>query len=234
VHFLHKTCVVIGASGGIGQELVAELRRRGARVLPILHSTSLSTKRKALSVDLGNPAAIRKVLSQIAAQVEKIDCLINASGIAAYKPFLSMTLKEIESVLTINLYGAIILTHGCIPLMRRHGFVVHMASMAGITPGHKFFAVYAASKEGLVGFLRAMTAEYPKLRFVAVTPAGVNTEIAVRAIGSKQLSIKFKNSKLESVEAVAKGILDQLGASRNDVRLFPTHKACHDYARLLN
>jgi NAD(P)-dependent dehydrogenase (short-subunit alcohol dehydrogenase family) len=144
-----------------------------------------------------------------------------------------MTLEEIESVLKINLYGAIILTQGCIPLMSRHGFVVHMASMAGIVPGHKFFAVYAASKEGLVGFLRAMTAEYPRLGFVAVTSGGVNTEIALRAIGSKLFSAKFKNSKLESAEAVAKGILDQLGASRNDVRLFPTHKASQDYAKLL-
>ena len=58
LQFLHKICVVIGASGGIGQELVAELRRRGARVLPIVHSTSPSTKGKSLTVDLRDPAAI--------------------------------------------------------------------------------------------------------------------------------------------------------------------------------
>jgi short-subunit dehydrogenase len=65
VHFARKTCVVIGASGGIGRELVAELRRRGATVFPVVHSTSQLTKKKILSVDLGNPATIQRVLSII-------------------------------------------------------------------------------------------------------------------------------------------------------------------------
>lgn len=234
MHFLHKTCVVVGASGGIGKALVAELRKRGATVFPVVHSASSSLKGKSLSLDLTKPATIQSVLSQIANQIGKIDCIINASGIASYKPFCDMTFNEIESVLRVNLHGAIILTKECIPLMRRRGFVVHIASMAGIAPGHRFFAVYAASKEGLVGFLRVLTAEYPRIRFVAVTPAGVDTGIAVSAIGAQQLTKKFKNSRLESPGAIARGILDRLGTSRTDVRLLPTPTASEVYAKLLS
>ena len=228
--FQNKTCVVIGASGGIGGALVRELDIRGARVIQVARSAAASKARKTLFVDLEDLATVRRLVKVLRTNVKTIDCLFNATGIAAYKPLSRMAESEIETVLRVNLYGAIVLTQRCIPLMRRRGSIVHLSSMAGIAPGHKFFAVYAASKQGLVGFLRAATVEFPHLRFLAVTPAGVNTAIASRAIGARELSAKFHKSALESAEVVVKGMLDNLDAPRSDVHLFPTRISREAYA----
>lgn len=229
-NFQNQKCVVVGSSGGIGDALVLELRKRGAVVIPI----NRSGKQKEYQLDISDFKSISNLASQIGKDFGKIDHLFNATGIAAYKDFLKLTPAEIERVITTNLIGAIILTQRFIPLMNNGASVVHFGSMAGIRKNHKFFSVYAASKEGLAGFLRSISVEFPSIKFVLATLAGVKTKIAENAIGSESLLEKFAESHLDSPRGVAKGILDNLGKelSDNDVRIFPTELSFSTYEKI--
>jgi NAD(P)-dependent dehydrogenase (short-subunit alcohol dehydrogenase family) len=107
MRFRNKTCVIVGASGGIGRALVQELHSRKARVILVARSNRLSQPKGTLFVDLAKPSTINKLAATLCKTVDKIDCLFNVSGIAAYKPFLQMSQEEIKTVLNTNLSGAI-------------------------------------------------------------------------------------------------------------------------------
>ena len=223
--FRHKIAIVVGASGGIGSALVKILKKQGIKVFTV------STSSSEFKLDISVPEQIEKLAKEIKKRFNKIDFLFNASGIAYYKGLIETSFDDIDEVIRINLIGAMELTQKFIPLMNNKGSVIHLGSMAGIYKGHKYFSIYSASKEGLAGFLRSVSVEFPKLNFILVTPAGVNTNIAKKSIGLTRLAKKFITSELDTVEDIAKGVLKNINYRGDDIRVFPTKLSRDTYEK---
>ncbi len=226
--FENKIALVVGASGGIGSALIKKLKKEKVVVI----ESSISQSRYKL--DISSSRQIEALAKEIENEFNNIDFLFNASGIAYYKTLTETSIDEINKVIKINLIGAIELTQKFIPLMNNGGTIVHLGSMAGICKGHKYFSVYSASKEGLAGFLRSVSAEFPGINFILVTPAGVNTNIARKAIGGVSLLKKFRESysNLDTPADIATGILNNIEHKDRDVRIFPTKLSKETYDEL--
>src|SRR5579862_754391 len=111
-----KTVLVTGANRGIGQALVEEALRRGARRVyagtrqPLFHSDPRVTP---LMLDVTNAAQIQEALETM----ESLDILINNAGVAIYDDLRN--LDVIEQHLAVNLLGPLKMTQAVLPLLRR-------------------------------------------------------------------------------------------------------------------
>src|SRR5437762_2404866 len=127
-----RAVLVTGANRGIGEALVKEALRRGAKRVyagtrqPLTHSDGRVTP---LKMDVTNIAQIQRAVEQ----VENLDILINNAGIAIYDDLSN--LEMIEKHLAVNFLGLLKVTHGFLPLLKRaKGAIINNLSLAGLAP----------------------------------------------------------------------------------------------------
>jgi short-subunit dehydrogenase len=105
-----------------------------------------------------------------------LDILVNNAGLNHRGPILEHSAEALADVITTNLTAPVYLTRVAIPLLRRGGTVVNVASLAGMVPvPHE--AAYSASKAGLRAFTRALAEELAEKGIEAclVSPGPVDT-----------------------------------------------------------
>lgn len=118
-----KTCVVTGATSGIGLETAAGLASEGALVVMVSRSTErgMMAKEKVLAraahggrvdlvlADLFLQSDIRKLAAQVNAFYPRVDVLVNNAGLLIGKR--SLTPDGIESTFALNHLGYFLLTN---------------------------------------------------------------------------------------------------------------------------
>ena len=122
----HKVVVVTGGGNGIGQQVVLELLRRGARVAAVdireeslQETTELAAAADRLAafvVDITDRAATEALPEKVVAAHGAVDGLINVAGII--QPFVKLNELEydvIERVINVNLYGTIHMVKAFLP-----------------------------------------------------------------------------------------------------------------------
>ena len=142
---LGKTCVVTGASAGIGRAAARELARLGARVVLAVRSAERgeATRRAIMSetgsaavevalVDVSSQASIRAFARDLGRSHPRVDVLVNNAGIWASRRQLGA--DGIELTWATNVLGYLLVAEALRPLLEAAGRarVVNVASrMAG-------------------------------------------------------------------------------------------------------
>jgi NAD(P)-dependent dehydrogenase (short-subunit alcohol dehydrogenase family) len=147
-----KRFVVTGGARGIGAELSAELRSRGAEVI---------------TADVLDGADVRCDISdetQVDALFESaglIDGLVNnAALLVARKPSADITVAEFRQMMDVNVLGTFLCARAAAKSMgERGGSIVNVASETAFSGSHGF-AHYVASKGAVVSLTRALANEY--------------------------------------------------------------------------
>lgn len=108
-----------------------------------------------------------------------IDYFFNNAGISGSgKFFLDTDISEIESIVGINLLGALYGMRYVAEVMLKNGggSIVNTASSAGVI-GQDSVVTYSATKHGIVGMTKSMVAEYAKdgLRVNSIAPGPTET-----------------------------------------------------------
>jgi 3-oxoacyl-[acyl-carrier protein] reductase len=163
-----KTALVTGASGGIGGAIARALHQQGAVVT--LSGTraealeqlkaSLGERAHVVAAKIDEAADIDRLAKEAEAAMGKIDILVNNAGITRDNLSMRMKDEDWEKVLQVNLTGTFRLTRAVMRGMmrRRHGRVVNITSVVGVT-GNPGQANYAAAKAGLIGMSKSMAQE---------------------------------------------------------------------------
>jgi NAD(P)-dependent dehydrogenase (short-subunit alcohol dehydrogenase family) len=202
-----KTVLVTGANRGIGQALVAEALRRGAKRVyagtrqPLAHPDGRVTP---LTLDVTNPAQIQAA----AESVDALDVLVNNAGIWLYDDLSDRAM--LEEHLAINFFGTWGVTQAFLPLLTRsRGAIVNNVSLMALA-ALPLTPAYSASKAAafsLTQSLRALLAGRG-VRVHAVLTGPVDTDM------TRGLDIPKA-----SPESVASAILD--GVERGEEDIFP-------------
>jgi NAD(P)-dependent dehydrogenase (short-subunit alcohol dehydrogenase family) len=171
-----KTLLVTGANRGLGQALVEEAIRRGAKRVyagtrqPIVASDERVTP---LMLDVTDQAQIREAAHRVGA----LDILINNAGVSV--PDDLSDRAAFERHLAVNLYGTLDLTRAFLPsLTERHGAVFNIVSL-GAVAAVPVLPAYSASKAASLSVtqsLRALLAGRG-VSVYAVMPGPIDTEM---------------------------------------------------------
>src|SRR6185437_6764259 len=163
-----KAALITGASGGIGGAIARALHAQGAAVtLSGTRADALEQLRGMLgerahvvAARMDDPADIERLARDAEAAMGKIDILVNNAGITRDNISMRMKDEEWEKVLQVNLTGTFRLTRAVMRGMmrRRHGRVVNITSIVGVT-GNPGQANYAAAKAGLIGMSKSLAQE---------------------------------------------------------------------------
>ena len=189
-----KVAFVTGGSGAIGSAVCFRLAMEGAFVgvcgrnidnIQFVIDNIMKNGGKAVPVcfDIDEEAAIKKAIEDFISQYGKIDILINNAGGSARKDskaFIDQEIEVIDSVLSANLRGTMLISKYVGKYLReaKGGRIISMASVVGLQ-GKKNMSDYAASKAGIIGFMRSLAIELGEHGVTAncVSPGWVNRQV---------------------------------------------------------
>ncbi|TGE04211.1 SDR family NAD(P)-dependent oxidoreductase [Hymenobacter fodinae] len=175
-----KTAVVTGAARGIGRAIAVAYAREGAAVVGIDKAAAVSSTTAypaattedlaetgrlveqeggrflPLELDIRDIAALRAAAEQVEQALGQVHIVVANAGIQVFAPLLEMTDAQWHDVLDVNLTGTANTVWAFAPLLVKQGGgrVIITASGQG-KKGFRHGASYAASKWGLIGFMKS-------------------------------------------------------------------------------
>jgi 3-oxoacyl-[acyl-carrier protein] reductase len=222
--------VVTGASRGIGRATALALATRGVslaligRPSPALDETRrLAEGRGAgaacVECDLRDAPGVEHAAERVLAELGTPDVVINNAGTIVRASIEATRLADWDDQLDVNLRAPFVLTRSFLPAMRARGRgrLVFVASISA-TLGSPRAAAYAASKWGLVGFVKSLAAEISDsgLMAVAILPGSVETDMLAGSGFSARMTAEDVASTLihyalEANSAHNGGVIEMFG-----------------------
>lgn len=195
INLSNKVVLVTGSSQGIGAQMAQTFHNAGANV--VINHPDIGTTREdaekiatclngerpestlVLAADISNAEAVQRMMQETKQHFGGLDFLINNAAIIRDRTISKMSLDEWQSVVDVNLSGVFLCCKYGIEIMRDHGAIVSMGSIAAI---QGFFgqANYAAAKAGVQAMMRVLSREAAKrgIRANAIAPGVVETAMA--------------------------------------------------------
>jgi len=167
-----RTCLVTGASKGIGRGIAEELGSEGANVVVNYRSSESAAydvrdiidggpgEAIVAQADVSNFDEVEEMHGTAQEAFGQIDVLINNAGITVDRKFENMTREDWDRVMDVNLGGVYNCTKICFDDIRaaHEGRLINIASVVG-QQGNYGQANYATTKSGLFGFTRTIALE---------------------------------------------------------------------------
>jgi NAD(P)-dependent dehydrogenase (short-subunit alcohol dehydrogenase family) len=211
-----QAVLVTGANRGIGQALVAEALRRGAKRVyagtrqPLDHPDERVTP---LALDVTDRAQIRAAADQI----ESLDLLINNAGLALYDDLTDRA--ALERSLAVNFFGMYDVTQAVLPLLiRSQGAIVNNVSLMALAP-FPITPAYAISKAAAFNLSQSLRA--------LLAGRGVRVHAALTGPTDTDMTRGFEIPKAAPA-SVARAILDAVENGEEDIFPDPRSAAIAD------
>ena len=211
----NKKILITGASGGIGNSLVAKFDNLGAKIIASGTNEekldNLKKKFPKIQIEkfrLDEHNKIEEFVNKIDKKIEGLDILVNNAGITLDNLSIRLTEENWKKVLDINLTSTFLMCKYAIKKMlkKKYGKIVNITSIVGHT-GNLGQSNYAASKAGIIAFSKSLAIEYAKknININCVSPGFIKTEMTdkINEEFKKQLINKIPSGDLGSGEDVS-------------------------------
>ena len=182
-----RRALVTGASRGLGQTIAVGLAGAGAEVVITARSIGALDATSAMIRAAGGkatPLALDQrdlaVIETALAEAGEIDILVNNAGVEEICPSDQVSETLWDKIVDTNLKGAFFVTQVIARgmLARGHGSIINLCSLTSYV-GVPTATPYGASKSGLLGMTRALSAEWGArgVRVNAIAPGYFRTEM---------------------------------------------------------
>ena len=160
---MSKNVLVIGASRGIGKELVNQFAAKDLETFGFARSLKNGSENNIhfIQLNLLSPT-IKSDFEKAIAGIDQIDYLIHNAGFIKVKPFLELSREDIQNCYQVNVLSVMEITQICIPKMKPGGHIVMISSIGGFQGSSKFpgLAAYSTSKAALVSLTELLAEEF--------------------------------------------------------------------------
>lgn len=202
IELQNKVALVTGGSRGIGGAIARALAKAGAIVVITYRSKKqaadnivkamqkLGIECFAFQTHVDQTGSVKKTIKIILKKFGKIDILVNNAGIWKSSEIGSMTERQWDETMNINLKGTFLFCNAVAPIMKRQGSgkIINISSTAGLR-GEPFYSHYAASKGGIIAFTKSIGVELAPygINVNSVAPGWVETDMTMEVLGNLSL-----------------------------------------------
>lgn len=197
-----RTALITGGSRGIGAEIARAMAGAGfAVVISYVRDEAAAEgvaaeivnrggRAHVLRADVADFGACERLVSEAAAWLGGLSCLVNNAGVYAGASLEQSDAGLVERIMRTNLFGPLALTRAAVPHLERAAKAGTAAGLAGVASVINVTSVaaraewtggsvYCASKAGLEALTRCHAAELgPKgIRVNAIAPGVTETDI---------------------------------------------------------
>ena len=187
-----KSAIVIGSTRGIGRAIARIFAGEGAKVLVVGRNAeggkqTLSEIRQMegeasfFRADVSEWPAVEAMARAAMDRYGRIDILCSNAAINSMSRIEDMSPEVWEQVQAVNLTGTFLAVKACLTPMKQqqYGRIVLTSSITGPITGAPGYAHYAASKTGMLGFMRtaAIEAAGYNITINAVLPGTIKTRV---------------------------------------------------------
>jgi len=220
-----KVCLITGGGRGLGKAMALAFAHEGAKAIAISYIANLEEAQETYQqimetgcsayinkVEVTNQASIKGWIKQIIEAEGKIDVLVNNAGVNRQGPIDTVTEKDWDEIMAVNLKGPFLTSQQILPEMVSSGGgrIINIASVSGLYGGPTT-AHYAASKAGLISLTQVLArwgAEH-NILVNSIAPGIIETDLTreeLRSGGGKgivALTLLKRPGQVEDVASVA-------------------------------
>lgn len=164
-----EACASAGARVGV-------IGRDPARLEQIAQRVGAATAEADISIQ----ASAEQAVASIADQLGGLDGLVNNAGVMLHSRISTGVAEDWEKMIGINVLGLLYVTYAALEHLRQadHADIVNISSTAADIVALPDFAVYGATKAGVMRITEALRldlAKDPDIRVMAIKPGAVKT-----------------------------------------------------------
>lgn len=217
-----KIALVTGAAQGIGQACAVALAEAGATVVladlaadkaEAAAAELRAGQHRALAVaaDVGDVAAIDRMVARAIAEYGRIDILVNNAGVTRRADIMELTEADWDRIHRVNAKGVFF----CLQRVAREmiplggGRIVNIASIAGKGYAGASNVAYAASKGAVIGMTKLAALQLAKyaINVNAVCPGVTRTALsdANLAVRARQEGVTLEEMERRRAAAIPLG-----------------------------
>lgn len=211
--------MVTGASAGIGEAFCRQLAAEGyhlvlvARRADRLHALAselreaFGTASLVLPADLSDPRAPKDIARRLEQDEITLEFLVNNAGYGLPGRFTEADWPDHRDFIQVMMTAVCELTWRLLPAMQacRKGYVINVASVAGLLPGSEGHTLYGASKSFLVRFSESLALENRThgIQVIALCPGFTYSEFH-DVTGTRELVNRLPAYMWQSAEEVVR------------------------------
>lgn len=206
-----RTALVTGASSGIGREIARELDKRGFRVIlaarredRLVELAEELSDSRVIVCDLSREEECRRLHEEVSE--ERVTVLVNNAGFGKLGRFEEIPLEDELRMIDTNVRAVHILTKLFLKdfIKEDRGYILNVASSAGLMPGGPLMAAYYATKAYVTSLTSAIYEELKtadsKVNISALCPGPVDTEF--NSVANARFGVKSISAELCAKRAV--------------------------------